>query len=212
MVAMNEVLRQFHQLNVKPSRWAQGEIKELANILAPGEKITHVVFGWYDNGFGLLCCTEYRVLLIDKKPFFLKLEDLRYDKISEVKFLNRLLDASIILSYAGVTLTFKSWGQGELRRLTDYIQHAITVINNQHWQIAEQDEVYRGRIPRPTVEQLAISQEEHDLAPTQALSSYPDELMQQATVDLGLMKNPYAATNKYVRRRVPNYSFNQTSR
>jgi hypothetical protein len=213
MVAVNEVLRQFHQLRVKPSRWAQAEIKELANILAPGERINHVVFGWYENGFGLLCCTEYRVLLIDKKPFFLKIEDLRYDKISEVKFLNRLLDSSIVLSYAGMTLVFKSWSQSQLRQLTDYIQQAITMINRQQWQVSPSQPQSEPKIQRPSVEELMPQGTyEPSTMTSRGMSSYPEELMSQAAVDLGLMKNPYAATNKYVRRRVPNYGFNQTSR
>lgn len=215
MVTKNEILRQFRQLHVKPNRWAKGEINELANILVPGECLTHVVFGWYDNGFALLCCTENRVLLIDKKAFFLKLEDLRYDKISEVKFLNRLLDTSVILSYAGMKLEFKSWNQASLRRLTNFVQQAITMINRQQWMVSEDSPTYAQRPQLPSVEQFWPKQEAkpaNNTAISQGLSSYPDELMQRATIDLGLMKNPYAPTNKFMRRRLPLLGFNQTSR
>lgn len=225
MVTKKEVLRQFRQLRVKPSRWAKGEIDELSRILVPGECLTHVVFGWYENGFALLCCTENRVLLIDKKPFFLKLEDLRYDKISEVRFLNRLLDTSVILSYAGMKLEFKSWNQSSMRRLTDFVQQTITMINRQQWMVSpdpdtstfEQEPQSQAFQP---IQQVPVAQpivpQAEKVADTSAMSqglpSYPDDLMQQATTDLGLMKNPYAPTNKFMRRRLPLLGFNQTSR
>lgn len=218
MITTDEVIKQFHRLGVKPSFWARAEIKELGNILVPDEQLTHVVFGWYENGLALLCCTDYRVLLIDKKPFFLKMEDLRYDKISEVKFLHRLLDCSVILSYAGMKLEFKSWNQGPLRKLTDYVQETITMINRQQWHLEE-----RPQRPVRSMPQQALSE-----APTPAASgsgvsglatasrfdmtAYPEDLMQRAHIDLGLMKNPYSPTQKFMRRRVPHLGFNQTSR
>lgn len=225
MVTNKEVLRQFRQLKVKPSIWAKGEVEELARILEPGECLTHVVFGWYNNGFALLCCTEHRVLLIDKKAFYLKLEDLRYDKISEVKFVNRLLDASVILSYAGMTLEFKSWNQGAMRKMTDFVQQTITMINRHQW-LTTQDS---SAIPQQFSHNPAPVNPSHqpDMAPvqpaqnvqpaetsaiSQGLMSYPEELVNQATLDLGLMKNPYTPTNKFVRRRIPLLGFNQTSR
>jgi len=225
MVTKEEVLRQFRQLKVKPIRWAKGEIDELSNVLAPGECLTHVVFGWYDNGFALICCTENRVLLIDKKPFFLKLEDLRYDKISEVKFVNRLMDTSVILSYAGMTLEFKSWNQSALRRLTDFVQQTITMINKQQWMVEQNPNPYghQQSVQQPRVvsePQLAELKPDGTKPEPQfassvtslGLLSYPEDLMSQANIDLGLIKNPYVPTNKFIRRRIPLLGFNQTSR
>jgi hypothetical protein len=125
MVTMQEVLSQFQRLRVRPSFLARGEIKELPNILLPGEQLSHVVMGWYDGGLALLCSTNHRVLLIDKKPFFLTVEDLRYNMIAEVRYQYRLLDANICLTYAGKSLDFKSWNQGRLRELVSHVQEAI---------------------------------------------------------------------------------------
>lgn len=211
MVTTNEVIKQFRRLNVKPSFWAKSEIKELSNILVPGEQLMHVVFGWYENGFALLCCTDNRVLLIDKKPFFLKMEDLRYDKISEVRFLSRLLDSTVILSYAGMRLDFKSWNQGPLRKLTDFVQETITMINRQQWQLNNQWQQRQSQQqPRPFVQSVLNDESENHEQP--GMIAYPDELMRQANLDLGLMKNPYSPSNKFMRRRTPYLGFNQSSR
>lgn len=209
MVAMEEVLRQFHHLGVKPSFWARAEIKELTNILVPGERLAAVVFGWYENGLALLCCTDQRVLLLDKKPFFLKMEDLRFDKIAEIRFLNRLLDSTVILSYAGQKLEFKSWNQRALRKLMGYVQQAIMVINQQQWNLSEDDN-------RPNRYESVAPQKLWPASEPQAAGLsyevYPEELMQQAAIGIGLQRNPYAPTNKFLRRRVPPLGFNQSSR
>lgn len=227
MVTNEEVMRQFRQLKVKPSIWAKGEVAELARILEPGECLTHVVFGWYNNGFALICCTEHRVLLIDKKAFYLKLEDLRYDKISEVKFVNRLLEASVILSYAGMTLEFKSWNQAAMRKMTDFVQQTITMINRQQWLVTQDSHSYAQQFAQnpPLYAQASQHMQQQQTQPpakpqehaessaiSQGLPSYPEELANQASLDLGLMKNPYSRTNKFVRRRIPLLGFNQTSR
>lgn len=211
MVGTQEVLRQFHRLGVKPSIWARAEIAELGNILVPGEHLKHVVFGWYENGFALLCCTEHRVLLIDKKPFFLKLEDLRYDKISEVRYLNRLLDSTLVLSYAGMKLDFKSWNQRELRKLMEFIQETIMKINQQQWSQEYQPATLSAEQQAPVTRPVPVIEPQVD-GLSYELLAYPEDLMQRARIDLGLQRNPYAPTTKFLRRRMPSFGFNQTSR
>lgn len=208
MVNADEVVRQFHRLNVRPSIWVRAEVKELTRVLVPGEQITHIVAGWYENGFALLCCTDQRVLLIDKKPFFFKMEDLRYDKISEVRYLNRLLDSTVVLSYAGMRLDFKSWNQAGLRKLMEYVQEAIMKLNQQQWRPAEnqyQQETVQRRWPASQPQAAGLAYELSE--PEQ-----PEDLAKLATADLGLARNPYAPTTKYLRRRVPKFSFTESSR
>ncbi|MDZ7744379.1 MAG: PH domain-containing protein [Candidatus Saccharibacteria bacterium] len=122
MVTMESVLRQFRRLGIKPSFWTKGEVNELHNILVPGEELAHVVKGWYEGGFALLCATNHRVLLVDKKPFFLTVEDLRYDMIVEVKYQYQLMDASVCFTYARKSLDFKSWDKERLQDLVAYVR------------------------------------------------------------------------------------------
>lgn len=209
MVNADEVVRQFHRLNVRPSIWVRAEVKELTRVLVPGEQITHIVAGWYENGFALLCCTDQRVLLIDKKPFFFKMEDLRYDKISEVRFLNRLLDSTVVLSYAGMRLDFKSWNQAGLRKLMEYVQEAIMKLNQQQWRALDNQSQQNYNLQQrwPASEPSAVG-----LAYELSEPEQPEDLAKLASADLGLARNPYSPTNKYLRRRVPKFSFTDSSR
>jgi hypothetical protein len=71
------------------------------------------------------------VLLIDKKPFYLTLEDMRYDMISDVEFNHRLLDATIRLGAIHKTLTFTAFNHGRLRLMTTFVQQQVMAARQQ---------------------------------------------------------------------------------
>jgi hypothetical protein len=84
MVSHREVERQLKAIGAEFRFWNKPEIRELKHVLVHGERIMHCVSGRYEAGFAILCITDQRVLLIDKKPFYLTLEDVRYDMVAEV--------------------------------------------------------------------------------------------------------------------------------
>lgn len=163
MVTLEELQTQFRRLDYKPTFWAREEVKELPHILVPGEQITNVVSGWYEGGIALLMTTNYRVLMVDKKTFFLTVEDLRYNKISDVKYQYRLMDANVSLSYPGKSLEFKSWSKDRLRQLVYYIQESIMLQR-------QADQVITDNSRNPV--------SEFPLAP-QPLTAYAQPILQQ---------------------------------
>lgn len=125
MVTSQEIERQLKAIGTKIGWWGRAEVKELEHIIEPGETIMYCINGFYDNGFAMLCITDLRVLLIDKKPLYLTLEDVRYDMISEVGFDGRLLDSSITIFSSSKQLKFTSFKGNSLRRATSYLQRRI---------------------------------------------------------------------------------------
>jgi hypothetical protein len=103
----------------------RAEISELPKILFDDERLTNVVFGRYTNGFALLCTTNQRVLLIDKKLMYLTLEDIRYDMISDIMFSRSMLDSSVTLGTVHKSLTFKAYDNQKLRDLSSYVQKRV---------------------------------------------------------------------------------------
>jgi hypothetical protein len=128
MVTMDEVMDQLKAIGVEFRLWGRAELRELRHILVPGERIMHCLNGRYEGGFAVLCATDRRLLLIDKKPFYLTLEDLRYDMISEIDFSHRLLDATVRVCTVNKTLRFTSMKNQPLRKLTAYTQDRIMEI------------------------------------------------------------------------------------
>jgi hypothetical protein len=125
MVSLQTIDAQLAKVGMKNRFFGRPEVRELCHILAPGEVIQHAVSGQYEGGFGLVLATDRRILLIDKKPWFLTMEDIRYDMVSEVDFYGRLLDSTVIIVTINKNLTFKSWHKDKLRDLVRYIQHRV---------------------------------------------------------------------------------------
>jgi len=113
--------------------WGRSELKELANVLLPGEIVEHCVNGSYEGGFALLVATNQRVLLIDKKPFYLTLEDIRFDMISEIDYNHRLLNSTVFICTPNKAMRFLGYNQYRLRQLFHFVQTKVMEIR-QHYQ------------------------------------------------------------------------------
>ncbi len=197
MVSSEEVQAQFRRLNVRPSFWTRAEIRELPKILIPGEQMKQVVMGWYEGGFALLCCTDLRVLLIDKKVLFLTLEDLRYEMIAEVMYQYRLLDATMTLTCVAKTLNFKSWNQAKLRQMTSYIQQRVMEVrqyDSSHAQIAKMlnDNPVSQRFGMPAMNPLGQQ-------------AAPADTSYIATPITPVSVNPYKVKPQFRRRRISRF-------
>ncbi len=121
-----QVKAQLKALGLEFRVFGKPEVKELANVLNEGEQIYHCTFGFYQGGSALLVATNTRLLLIDKRPFFLNLEDIRYEMINEVDFAGRLLDAAVQLHTGNKQLKFRSFADARLRNLCSFVQNQIT--------------------------------------------------------------------------------------
>lgn len=136
MVILEIVEAQLNKVGMRNRFFSRPEVRELCHILAEGETIQHAVTGQYEGGFALMVATDRRVLLIDKKPWFLTMEDIRYDMVSEVDFYARLIDATVSIITLNKTLMFRSWKQSRLRDLVRYLQHRVMEVRHidNQWQ------------------------------------------------------------------------------
>lgn len=132
MVSFNEVEDQLKKVGCNFRFWNRPEIRELTNILVPGEVIAQCANGRYENGYALLVATNYRLLLIDKKPMFLTLEDLRFDMISELDYSAQVIEGTITVMTPNRKLRFTGWNHGRLRNILNYTQQRVTELR-QHY-------------------------------------------------------------------------------
>lgn len=137
MISLKNVEEQLKEVGCNFKMWGRGEIRELGNVLMPEEVIAQAVNGTYEGGFAMLCVTNYRVLLIDRKPMLLTIEDIRYDMMAEVDYHNRLLGATIRVFTPMKNLVFTSWSTPRLRKSVNYIQQRVMEIR-QHGMVAQQ--------------------------------------------------------------------------
>ena len=130
MVDAKMVSEQLRKVGCDYAIWGRSEINELAAIIMDDEKIVQAVNGYYDGGFALMCATNYRVLIVDKKPFTLTVEDLRYDMIAEVDFSSRIFTSVLHILTPLRTLIFTSWSSSKLRKSMNYIQQRVMELRN----------------------------------------------------------------------------------
>jgi|GEM_PF-1080159 len=130
MVTLAAIDEQLKQANCPIRVWGRSEVRELCDILLPGETIAQAVNGQYEAGFGMLVATDFRVLLIDKKPKYLTLKDIRFDMITELDFSARLIDSSIKVHTPNRELRFVGYNNVRMRRLFTHVQHMVMEIRN----------------------------------------------------------------------------------
>lgn len=155
MVSMRSVEEQLKHVGCNFKFWGRAEIRELSNVLMEEEKISQCVNGTYEGGFAMLCVTNYRVLLIDRKPMLLTIEDIRYDMIAEVDFNGRLMNSTVRIFTPMRNLVFSSWSQHRLRNCVNYIQQRVMEIRSHGMAMAQQFQGQAGPAALQTAQQLA---------------------------------------------------------
>ncbi len=132
MTTLTHVELQLKRIGCNFKWWGRAEVRELANILMDDEIIAGCVNGRYAGGFALLCVTNHRILLVDRKPMYLTLEDIRFDMIAEIDYNARLLDNTVYIITPNRSLTFTSWNQHRMRKILNYTQQRVMEIR-QHY-------------------------------------------------------------------------------
>lgn len=189
MVSLSQVEDQLKRVGCNFRFWGRPEIRELTKILIPGEIIAQAVNGRYENGFAMLVATDHRLLLIDKKPMFLTLEDIRFDMIAEIDFSAQLVDGTVKIITPNRTLVFTAWNQGRLRKILNYTQQRVSEIRNHYMQRQFQAQPQRmDDYAVPMVGSMALQ------------GGYGEEPAQQYQLP-PLPLNPYTKTSLTLRRR-----------
>jgi hypothetical protein len=134
MTNLSQVEEQLKKVGCNFRFWCRPEIRELSRILMPGEVIAQAVVGRYENGYALLCVTDHRLLLVDKKPMFLTLEDLRFDMISEIDYSSQVMTGTVRIMTPNRKLVFTAWNQARLRNVLNYTQLRVSEIRQHYMQ------------------------------------------------------------------------------
>jgi PH (Pleckstrin Homology) domain-containing protein len=126
MVHPSIIEARLGELGFRASRWFRAEIHELQHILMDDEKIVALACGRYFGSFALLVATDQRLLLIDKRVFFMTIEDSRYDMISEIDLNMQMYAANLTIYTMNKTHKFTSVkNKRQLRELTTYVQRRV---------------------------------------------------------------------------------------
>lgn len=222
MITLQQVESQLESIGANYKFWGRAEIVELQHILIPGERIQACLNGRYTGGFATFIATDQRLLLIDKKIFFLTVEDMRYDMINEVDFSAQLFSGTIKVCTPTKTLQFTNYRPKVLRKLAAYIQQRVMQVRHQymeqsgHVQHQPQPVVFKPisldeqpvQAPQPTAVQTPVPDWAAILG-NQAMSAPDYSVTTEATTDpepaalpQPLRRNPYMNPPLMTRKRI----------
>lgn len=130
MVHPSIVKQQLRELNAEKSFFCSPERRELPQIMIEGEQLLKVLDGRYSGGMAMLCATNMRILLVDKKPFFMAMEDIRYEMISDVLFQGRLINSTMTIGTLNNTIAFTSFNRQKSQEFTALVQQKVIETRN----------------------------------------------------------------------------------
>lgn len=125
MMSLKTVEEQLKKIGCNFRFFNRAEVRELSHILLDSETIAQCIGGQYEGGYALLCATNSRILLVDKKPKYLTLKDIRYDMITELDFSRRLMNSTINVFTPNKTLRFTGYNQYRMRQLFHHAQEKV---------------------------------------------------------------------------------------
>ncbi len=208
MVSTKQIEKILKKNGTTFTSFSMPEIRELRHILTEHEQVKFCISGRYEGGFALLCATDQRLLLVDKKFMYLTIEDIRYDMIVEVDYSYRLMDAAMSVITPNKTLRFVSTKKQPLRNTATFVQHRVMALR-------QQQNNYETYEPQQRDQEIMA-------ANTQPLMQQPDESAPLVSVhneqepvkqfvprlpfrNIRKVANPYTQTPLSTRRRVSRF-------
>jgi hypothetical protein len=141
------------------------------------EKLIALACGRYFGSFALLVATDQRLLLIDKRVFFMTIEDTRYDMISEIDYNSQVYNATVTVFTINKTHKFTSMKyKKELRDLTTYVQRRVMEIRHQQTNAPGTPDLLQPQVTPVSLPRLQLQpyQPAHTAAPQQPAAQPTD--------------------------------------
>ena len=137
----------YEQALTRINFFSKKEMAELPKLLMPDEKVLAVISGFYTAGTAILCVTDKRLLLVDKKLIRLSFEDVRFESVKEVNYSQQAFMASVKFFYAGREMQFRSWYRNELRMLAQLVQQKMFEVREKSWHPAQSSQKSQNDSP-----------------------------------------------------------------
>ena len=177
MVHPSLIEARLGKLGFSTSRWFKAEISELQHILMHDEEIVSLACGRYYGSFALIVATDQRLLIIDKRVFFMTIEDIRYDMISEIDFnMQQVYAANLTVYTMNKTHKFTSVKyKRHLRELATFTQRRVWELRQMQPQVdVPSAQTQTSFVPMPQLKPFA-TRSLQPFQPPQPISARPND-------------------------------------
>lgn len=130
MVTFNEVQAQLEGIDSQFGFLGIAEVKQIANVLRPGEQVMSCLKGWCRGVLSLLLVTDVRMILLEHKPNRCRVEVMSYEEITELSHSQKWFRGWITLATADSQRQFKTWRVKRLREMHSFLTRHIDYLQN----------------------------------------------------------------------------------
>lgn len=119
------VSQRLKSLGVSGWGMQKSAIRHLHEMLQPGEEVGGIVYGRCDEGSVVLVATDSRVIFIDVKPMFKKVENISYNVVSGVTLEWVMFSGTLILHTRVADLKVRTMNKVAARKFMEFIEKRI---------------------------------------------------------------------------------------
>lgn len=116
----HRIVSELHDVGVDHYQWLGPEGQELFALLRPNEHIGGVLYGRQETGTALIVATNQRLMFIDKKPFFLKIDEIDYESLHAINYENIGFFATVTLLSSGQDYRMRT---NHLKSAQEFVQY-----------------------------------------------------------------------------------------
>jgi len=126
-----DVLRSLRMVGADRYDLLLPETHSLPHLLAPDEQLLGAVYGKYtlDKGThvsrGLMAITDRRILLVDKKPFFMLYNDISFDVVAGIAYGETGLGETVTLSTRMGDIRFRTFNPACASRFVQAVEDKL---------------------------------------------------------------------------------------
>lgn len=132
MVAINEVQAQLVALSREFNFVGINEVRKLARMLEPDEKILQCIKGWHKNRSALLCATDKKIVCIDVRSVRHILTQVDYSDITSIARQQKPFAQSIFIHTSLGIVQFMMWRKRHADQLHLALNRHIQYLKNSH--------------------------------------------------------------------------------
>jgi len=137
--SLREIRKRLRELGaVKYDLWLP-ETRSLPHVIRPAERIEGVVYGRYVQpgehqtvGRGVFVATDQRLLLLDKKPLFVRCDEIPYEVVGGVTYSKVPLAVTLVLHSRTGDISLRTFNERCARGFVDALEERLRTRGTNH--------------------------------------------------------------------------------
>jgi hypothetical protein len=98
------------------------ESRFLPRMIRAHENIKAISYGWQPAGVVMLVATDRRIIFLDKKPFYLRDDEVGYDSVRGVSLYQAGFTSTVVLHTQVQDFIIRTFNKSSVQKFIDYVE------------------------------------------------------------------------------------------